>query len=55
MTGHGGDIYTASEKLHLSLRQVMDFSASVNPLGPSKKVKAEMRAWMKMLDRYPDP
>jgi len=52
---HGGDVYSAAEGHGCSLRQVMDFSASVNPLGPSKKVKAEIRKWLKMLNHYPDP
>jgi len=53
--GHGGDVYSAAEYHHCSMDQMLDFSASVNPLGPSKKVKAEMRTWLKRLRHYPDP
>jgi len=53
--GHGGDVYSAAEFHRCSIRQILDFSASVNPFGPSKKVKAEIRTWLKMLDHYPDP
>jgi threonine-phosphate decarboxylase len=54
MTMHGGDVYSAAEALKIPVRNVIDFSASVNPLGPSKKVKAAMRSALKELGRYPD-
>ncbi len=52
--GHGGDVYRAADILKRPARSILDFSASVNPLGPSKKVKAEMRTQMKYLGTYPD-
>ncbi|MBI5142857.1 MAG: threonine-phosphate decarboxylase [Nitrospirae bacterium] len=54
MTMHGGDVYSAADALKIPVRNVIDFSASVNPLGPSKKVKAAMRSALKELGRYPD-
>ncbi|OGW36777.1 MAG: threonine-phosphate decarboxylase [Nitrospirae bacterium RBG_13_39_12] len=52
---NGGNIYKISEDLKIQERKVMDFSASVNPLGVSKKVKAEIRKHLKYLHNYPDP
>jgi len=53
--GHGGNIYRLAGELGMQERQITDFSASVNPLGVSKKVKAELRKHLKYLDNYPDP
>jgi threonine-phosphate decarboxylase len=52
---HGGNIYRLAEELKMQERNVMDFSASVNPLGVSKKIKTEMRKHLKYLHNYPDP
>jgi len=52
---HGGDIYSLAEELRISERKVLDFSSSVNPLGVSKKIKAEIRKHLKYLNNYPDP
>lgn len=52
---HGGNIYRLAEELKMQERKVMDFSASVNPLGVSKKIKTEMRKHLKCLHNYPDP
>ncbi|MBI5192451.1 MAG: hypothetical protein HZA08_03285 [Nitrospirae bacterium] len=47
MNGHGGNIYRLSEELKMAERDIIDFSASINPLGVSKKVKAALRGGMK--------
>jgi threonine-phosphate decarboxylase len=52
---HGGDIYRLAEELRIPERKVLDFSSSVNPLGVSKKIKAEIRKHLKYLHNYPDP
>lgn len=52
---HGGDIYSLSEELKIQERKIIDFSSSINPLGISKKVKAEIRRQLKYLHNYPDP
>ncbi|OGW48045.1 MAG: threonine-phosphate decarboxylase [Nitrospirae bacterium RBG_13_41_22] len=52
---HGGNIYRLAEELKIQERKVIDFSSSVNPLGVSKKVKAEVRKHLKYLHNYPDP
>jgi threonine-phosphate decarboxylase len=55
MTEHGGNIYRLAEELKIQERKIIDFSASINPLGISKKVKAEIRKNLKYLNKYPDP
>lgn len=52
---HGGNIYSLAEELKMQERKIIDFSASINPLGVSKKVKAEIRKHLKYLHNYPDP
>lgn len=52
---HGGNIYRLAEELKIPERRIVDFSASINPLGVSKKVKAEIRKYLKYLNNYPDP
>ncbi|MBF0319416.1 MAG: threonine-phosphate decarboxylase [Nitrospirae bacterium] len=52
---HGGNIYSVAAGLRIPERKVLDFSASVNPLGISKKVKAALRKALKSLPAYPDP
>ena len=51
---HGGNIYRLAEELKIQERKVIDFSASVNPIGVSKKIKAEIRKHLKYLHNYPD-
>ena len=51
--GHGGDIYTyqiGNEK-----REVIDFSANINPLGLCEGVKNALYESMSMVHNYPDP
>jgi len=44
---HGGDVYTHEGML--------DFSANINPLGPSEMVVWAARDAVSKMDRYPDP
>jgi threonine-phosphate decarboxylase len=52
---HGGNIYQVAEELGLPLDRIIDFSASINPLGVSEKVIAEIKKELKCLHNYPDP
>ncbi|HCC68977.1 MAG TPA: threonine-phosphate decarboxylase [Nitrospiraceae bacterium] len=52
---HGGNIYKFAEELGIDERKIMDFSASINPLGVSKNAMAEIQKHMKYLHNYPDP
>ncbi len=49
------NIYRAAEILKVQERYINDFSRPVNPLGPSQKVKAELRRYLKRLNEQPDP
>jgi len=53
--GHGGDVYAAARELRRDFRLLLDFSASINPLGPSPSVLRTMRAADTFLGHYPDP
>lgn len=53
--GHGGDVYAAARELGRDLHQLLDFSASINPLGPSPAALRTMRAAEVLLSHYPDP
>ena len=48
------DIHNYAESKRLSLRQVFDFTSSVNPLGPSNKAKNAIRKSIKFLEFTPD-
>lgn len=48
------DIYRLAEALGRQERDILDFSSPVNPLGVSKKVKAELRKHLKYLSQHPD-
>jgi len=49
------NLYRAAELLGVPERRITDLSLPVNPLGPSRKVKAELRRHLKHLGREPDP
>ncbi len=52
---HGGNIYTLSGKLRLNEKNIIDFSASINPLGVPKAVISALRDSIRYLYNYPDP
>jgi threonine-phosphate decarboxylase len=49
------NIYRLAEELKIPERRVFDFSTPSNPLGVSKKIKAELRKHLKYLHNFPDP
>ncbi|MEW6246007.1 MAG: threonine-phosphate decarboxylase CobD [Nitrospirota bacterium] len=53
--GHGGNIYAASRELGIPIERVADFSASINPLGPSPLALRAIRDGRPSLGHYPDP
>lgn len=53
--GHGGDVYAASRELHRGFDRLIDFSASINPLGPSPDVWRAITEARDSLAHYPDP
>ncbi|HMK56455.1 MAG TPA: threonine-phosphate decarboxylase CobD [Dissulfurispiraceae bacterium] len=54
MVGHGGDVYAASRELGIPLDRIIDFSASINPLGTPRSVQDELRRNLGRLRHYPD-
>ncbi len=51
---HGGNIYRAGEELGIPENKIIDFSASINPLGMPKGVIREIDRNIKYLSHYPD-
>ncbi|OQW37506.1 MAG: hypothetical protein A4E19_12555 [Nitrospira sp. SG-bin1] len=52
---HGGDVYTAARELGCDPAEILDFSASINPLGPSPDVWKAIAKSRYVLVHYPDP
>jgi L-threonine-O-3-phosphate decarboxylase len=53
---HGGNLAWAAALANCPLRSILDFSASINPLGPSAAVLTALRqADLSLLTAYPDP
>ncbi len=52
---HGGQVYQVAKQLGRPVETLIDFSASVNPLGPSASVLKAMREAVNGCRHYPDP
>lgn len=52
---HGGNIAKAAKKYGLPPRDFIDFSASINPLGPSPGVYGAISSELWRIRHYPDP
>jgi len=52
---HGGDIYRSASGLGVPENKIVDFSASINPLGISQRVRLEICSQIGSLHNYPDP
>lgn len=52
---HGGDIYRMADELGVPESRILDFSASINPLGMPGSAKAEVLKHVRSLHHYPDP
>lgn len=52
---HGGDVYAAARELRRPLMEIIDFSASINPLGPSPRAWRAITGARQLLRHYPDP
>lgn len=51
---HGGNIYGVARELDRRPDEIVDFSASINPLGPSPMVWKAIVAARKLVTHYPD-
>ncbi len=52
---HGGNLVWAATLAHCSPGALLDFSASINPLGPPASAIAAIQAHLSDLTAYPDP
>ncbi len=55
LSRHGGNIYRASEELEIPEGSIIDFSASINPLGVPESVISEIKSDIRHIANYPDP
>lgn len=55
LSEHGGNIYRFVEERGYSIEDVIDFSASINPLGVPPSVVEEIKDGIRFLCHYPDP
>ncbi len=52
---HGGDVFAAARELGVEPREILDFSASINPLGPPEDVLRAAAAALADCRHYPEP
>lgn len=52
---HGGNIYEMAKRYNLAPENIVDFSASISPLGVPEKVMAAIEAALAAIRHYPDP
>jgi L-threonine-O-3-phosphate decarboxylase len=52
---HGGNLAWAAATAGCPIDQILDFSASINPLGPSPRVISAIQQQLDSIDRYPTP
>lgn len=55
VSAHGGNVYEAARTSGRPISRLMDFSASINPLGPSPAAVRALRHALPQLAHYPDP
>jgi cobyric acid synthase CobQ/L-threonine-O-3-phosphate decarboxylase len=53
--GHGGNLNALARQSGLDRREILDFSASINPLGPPDGLRPALAAAIDRLVDYPDP
>lgn len=52
---HGGNIWEAAKRLGIDPLKIIDFSASINPFGPSARALKALRSSLSLIPPYPDP
>ena len=55
MTGHGGNLRALAQQAGRPCEEILDFSASINPLGPPPCLRAVLSRNIESLVHYPDP
>ena len=51
---HGGNIFQFAHEQRIEPYEVIDFSANINPLGPSKRGLSALEAQLRYISHYPD-
>jgi threonine-phosphate decarboxylase len=52
---HGGDVCAWAQKARIDPAEIIDFSASINPLGPPASARKAFQKSYNEVSRYPDP
>jgi threonine-phosphate decarboxylase len=52
---HGGNVYKVARERRIPVERIIDFSASINPLGPPAAGLRAIRSALKQIVHYPDP
>ena len=52
---HGGNIYALARELHCQPQEILDFSASINPLGMAPGVREAILEAIPRIAHYPEP
>ena len=52
---HGGDVQAWARKARIDPAEIIDFSASINPLGPPASARKAFQKSYTEISRYPDP
>ncbi|MDG7045004.1 MAG: aminotransferase class I/II-fold pyridoxal phosphate-dependent enzyme [Nitrososphaerota archaeon] len=51
---HGGEVFKVARQLGLDPYKIIDFSSSINPLGPPSSAVQRMKNAIRMIPHYPD-
>lgn len=54
MSEHGGNSVEIAQQLGIAPEALLDFSANINPLGLSSRVKSLITSHLEIIERYPD-
>ncbi|WP_432401700.1 threonine-phosphate decarboxylase CobD [Wukongibacter sp. M2B1] len=52
---HGGNIYEIAKKYGIEEKEILDYSANINPLGIPSKFKEKIMSRIDVIENYPDP
>lgn len=52
---HGGDVRQLAQRAGVPEREILDFSANINPLGPPEWLRPLISSQVSALQHYPDP
>ena len=51
---HGGNIFQFAHEQRIEPYEVIDFSANINPLGPSQRGLSALESQLRYISHYPD-